>query len=355
MKKLYILLLLASYGTYAQCPAAGLTLSNQAQIDNIAVQYPTCTTITGDVIITGNNISNLNGLANITTITGALEIRNNPILTTLAGLQNITSVGTDVIIRNNSTLNSISALSGVTTVGGELTVRTNNSLISLNGLQGINTVGAGLIIRDNNLLADAGALQNVTSVGEILEFVENPLLTIIDMPNLANVTGGDEGALVIEANTVLQSLMNLGTSNTIFNGDVTIITNPLLTLCSAPSICNYLANPTAGAVITINTNAVGCNTQAQVEAGCTILGKGDLTHEVSLYVLENPVSNAITVQNSTGNSGTLTLYNSLGKLVMSHIIHSGTNTISAETLIHGIYIARLEAGGKTVSTKIIKQ
>lgn len=356
MKNFYILaFVLLSTILKAQCPAAGLTLSNQSQIDNIAIQYPTCTTINGDVIITGNNITNLNGLAGITTITGALEVRNNPALTSLSGLQNLTSVGTDLIIRSNNTLSGIASLSSVVNVGGELTVRSNNALTTLNGLQGITTVGAGLIIRANNLLTNASGLENVTSVGEILEFVQNPVLTVISMPNLTTVTGGDEGALVIEDNNILANLTGLGTASTTFNGDLTISINPLLTICSVPSICNYLDNPPTGAVITINSNATGCNTQAQVETGCSALSNGNFDGSINLLVTHNPVSTTISVRNTSGSYGTIILYDTVGKLVLSRKLDEGLNKISAEALMPGIYIARLEAAGRIVNTKIIKQ
>ncbi|MCD4665334.1 MAG: hypothetical protein K8R68_08680, partial [Bacteroidales bacterium] len=44
------------------CLPEGITFITQAQIDSFQINYPDCTEIEGDVEISGNDITNLNGL-----------------------------------------------------------------------------------------------------------------------------------------------------------------------------------------------------------------------------------------------------------------------------------------------------
>jgi len=50
------------------CLPEGITFSTQEQIDNFQTNYPNCTEIEGGVMITGNDITNLDGLSVITSI-----------------------------------------------------------------------------------------------------------------------------------------------------------------------------------------------------------------------------------------------------------------------------------------------
>ncbi len=71
------------------CFYGGATFNTQDQIDNYYTNYPECSHIVGSVTISGNDITNLNGLSNVTSIGGDLYIKNNPILNNLTGLENI--------------------------------------------------------------------------------------------------------------------------------------------------------------------------------------------------------------------------------------------------------------------------
>ena len=75
------------------CLPAGITLTTQAQIDSFQINYPGCTEIEGDVEITGDDITSLNGLSVLTSIGGDLQIDSNAVLTSLTGLDNTASIG----------------------------------------------------------------------------------------------------------------------------------------------------------------------------------------------------------------------------------------------------------------------
>lgn len=54
------------------CLPQGITFSTQEQIDNFQTNYPDCTEIEGDVIIEGDEITNLDGLNVLNLIGGFL-------------------------------------------------------------------------------------------------------------------------------------------------------------------------------------------------------------------------------------------------------------------------------------------
>jgi len=357
MKHLYFsaLALMAFAFSHGQCPPAGLTITNQSQIDALIINYPNCTEINGDVVIDEVNISNLNGFANIVSITGALEIREVPALATLNGLQNLQTIGTDLILREVGGLSGLDALSSLLSVGGEFTVRSCPDLVDLDGVENLTTVGLGLIIRDCESLTSIGGLSGVTFVGEILEVVENPVLNSLSgLENVATIVGGEEGALVIEGNDQLGSLAGLGNGSTVMTGAVTIAGNALLDFCAVPSICNYLQDPPAGASITINTNVSGCNAQAEVQAACAILDTDYFTTKsLPFRILENPVVNELKLH-STEEAGTVVIYDALGRKIRQFDLQKGAGSYVLEGA-SGLFIVAVETSEHKAVFKVFKQ
>ncbi len=65
--------LLITINLFSQpCLPEGITFTTQAQIDNFQVNNPNCTEIEGDVLIEGNDITNLDGLDVIIAVSGNL-------------------------------------------------------------------------------------------------------------------------------------------------------------------------------------------------------------------------------------------------------------------------------------------
>ena len=71
------------------CLPEGITFTTQEEIDNFQVNYPNCTEIAGHVTINGEDITNLNGLDQVTSIGGSLRINYNSMLTSLEGLDQL--------------------------------------------------------------------------------------------------------------------------------------------------------------------------------------------------------------------------------------------------------------------------
>ncbi|MCW8965329.1 MAG: hypothetical protein OQK82_01380, partial [Candidatus Pacearchaeota archaeon] len=74
-------------------------LNTQAEVDSFAG-----TSISGNLTISGNDISNLSALSTLDSVNGYLLITHNDSLTTLDGLNNITTVGGSLDISNNDVL-----------------------------------------------------------------------------------------------------------------------------------------------------------------------------------------------------------------------------------------------------------
>jgi hypothetical protein len=124
-------------------------LTTQAQVDAFD-----CTSVTGELWISGNDIVNLDGLSGLTSIDGDLEIRFNDALTSLDGLSGLTSIDGGLWISGNAALTSLGGLSGLTSLGGWLSIQNNPSLASLDGLSGITSVGNFLTISSNAALSE---------------------------------------------------------------------------------------------------------------------------------------------------------------------------------------------------------
>ncbi len=78
-------------------------------------------------IISGDDITNLNGLNVVTSIEGNLNIWFTT-LTNLTDLDNMTTIGGSLKIIGNDFLTSLSGLDNVTSIGGGLTIKSNNTL-----------------------------------------------------------------------------------------------------------------------------------------------------------------------------------------------------------------------------------
>ncbi|MEZ4963182.1 MAG: FG-GAP-like repeat-containing protein [Saprospiraceae bacterium] len=328
------------------CLMGGITFSTQAEVDAFSINYPNCTEILGDVFISGSDIANLNGLAQVTNIGEALEIGPNPMLTSLAGLANLTSieaylyiydnpgltnlsglnaltsVGEDVTIENNDGLLNLSGLSGLTAIPLSLDVNENDALVSLNGLGNIVSVGGGLTISSNAALADISDLGNLASIADWLDISGNPLLP--DLDGLDNLTDFN-GWLSINSNNSLANISSLS-GLTYMDGEIDITDNMALTslsglenidhatitdlyiqnsinlsTCEVQSICDYLAIPSNPA--TISGNATGCATRIEVETICnSLLTCTNLTNPANGAV-NVPVTSALTWAAATGATG----------------------------------------------------
>lgn len=332
MKKLCTLFLASIIigGLTAQsCLPEGISFETQAQIDSFPLDYPNCTEIEGDVIINGEEISNLNGLNVLVYIAGSLRIHGNDLLANLTGLDGLDSIGGSLIISANGSLTNLNGLEGLSSIGGSLVIGNyqggiypNISLNSLNGLEALTSIGGSLSIDNNDALTNLIGLEGLTSLGngpysglyitgnnslnnlagiENLHFI-NGNLHFYHNWSLSSFTGLDgldsiSGGLFMAGNTLLtgfaglEGLVSIGNYFTIghslygngnqslknftalesldtIGGDLTIVYNDSLSVCDAPFICEYLSDPSGHVVI--HNNAPGCNSYLKLAYDCGI-------------------------------------------------------------------------------------
>jgi hypothetical protein len=337
-----------SFSSSAQCPVISIDLLDQASVNSFPTDYPGCNFIPDgiDLKILGNDIIDLTPLQQLTGTDGVLEIRNCPSLNSLAGLENITKIGNDpldgFILRELPALTTLSPLSNLDSITGEFTIRSCPQLNNLIGLDNLNYVNGSVIIRENNSLVSLQGLNTLDYIGETLELVLNPSLTNISaLSNVDNILGGIEGGVFIEANNNLESLVGLGNSNTVIGSNLDLLLNDSLAFCSVPSICNYLANPPIGAVITINANVVGCNTQPEIETGCLSVSLSDVLNSVYVFALRtNPVNSELVIETNLTTSS-IVVFNSLGKATILYLA-KGINSIDVSDWAQGVYYIRYE-------------
>src|SRR5690606_14898024 len=141
------------FTTLGECPSGSFTFTTQQQIDDFAAMYAHCTDITLNNLTIGfllgsnaTDITNLDGLSNVTNIGGTLIIENNDALTNINGLSNVTHIQGDIIIRGNAQLTNLDGLSNVTNIGGTLIIENNDALTNINGLANFTHIQGDIII-----------------------------------------------------------------------------------------------------------------------------------------------------------------------------------------------------------------
>ena len=305
MKKLsFITILIFSlYSVYSQsCLPEGIEFTTQSQIDSFKINYPGCSEIEGDVSINGYNITNLFGLAVLTSIGGDLNVGHyyggNPILTSLSGLEGVTSIGGGLRIFQMDTLSNLTGLNNVVTIAEFLSIYSNDALTNLMGLEGL------------------------ISIGGFLEIISNSSLT--SLIGLDNVDG-----------TIITDLI--------------ILENPLLSTCEVKSLCDYLANPIGS--IEIHDNAIGCNSTEEVQDSCEAhAGLIDINEDdVSLF--PNPASHAVNISIQGFTINEVIVYTFTGQQVFA--IRPKSETFDISILQPGMYIVEAMVEGWKLRRKLV--
>ena len=179
------------------CLPEGITFSSQEQIDSFQVNYPSCLNIQGDVTISGDDIINLNGLINVTSIGGGLYIENNPVITDIWGLVNIDPVSIENLHIVNNTSLSVCDIQCIC----EYLASPNGTMTIQNNAIGCNSPEE---VEDNCNLHCLPEGISITTQAEIDSFQ-------INYPNCTDI----EGDLWIHGNTItnlngLNALTSIG-------------------------------------------------------------------------------------------------------------------------------------------------
>lgn len=217
---------------------AKLTIENNDQLINCN-GLNSITSLNMVYIADNDELTSLEGLTSLHTITNYLWIVLNPNLSSLSGLQNLQTISFNLDIVNNNSLTSLLGLENITSLN-ELDVVDNDSLESLNGLNNLVSCSSSLNIADNPLLQNLNGLSSVSSVIS-LHITDNPLLS--NLNGLENLTDVNH-TLQISRNSGLVSLD--GIQNVVFSDNqanyhvITIWENENIT--NLDPLANYTYN-----------------------------------------------------------------------------------------------------------------
>lgn len=281
---------LFAYESQAQCPTGTTTLATQAAVNNFIATYPNCQNMTGDLIIGGSSSSNPSDISSlaglpIVSVGGLLTIRNNPMLTDLSGFSMLTSVGLGLTIFNNDALTDLSGLDMLTSVGAAVNILNNDMLANLSGLDQLNYIGTGLDIQYNPKLTSLMGLGSIVEIPRHANISDNACLASMAGLTMLMEVGGD---FDIKNNPKLTSLMGLeqlmyiGGSLRIFGNfqlasldalsnlkdvceNLQLFKNDALDDCVIPIMCLFIQDPNFD--LFLQSNGMGCNTSAEIEAG----------------------------------------------------------------------------------------
>lgn len=337
------------------CLPEGITFTTQAEIDSFQTNYPGCTEIEGNVTISGNNITNLNGLNMVNSIGQSLDLSYNDVLTSLNGLDNLTSLK-NLSIENNNLLTNLTGLEGLDSIEGFFGITGNSALTNLTGLDNLRYIGGHLVIEFNGALTSLTGLNNLTSIGSLFQLYGNDALTSLTGLEGLTFIGG---SLHIYHNN---ALLNLSGPDNVDGSSIAalyIMNNSSLSSCAAQCICDFFANPQHGDYEIVQ-NSPGCNSPEEVEAACGVGFSENHPRQDELTIFPNPVSDqtSITFILEHTDNVKLEIVNMMGQIVAAIIDESlshGEHQVNwnAEKLPSGIYFFRLTTVSQSSTEKMV--
>jgi len=231
---LLFLLLANRIAKAGNCIPSGttVTLTRQSEVDSFPINYPGCDVIEGGLIISGNDITNLDSLIGLNRIRYNLEIRDNPNLISLRGLDSIDFVSNFDIINNPSLLsltglNNLDSVYSFDFIGNNSIINLvgldnlkyayyfyitgNNSLVNFSGLSNLEKVGSTFLISNNNSLINFRGLNK-------LNFIWS--LDVLNNSSLINFTGVESLSYLdnfhIENNAALINFVGMENVTTLY-------------------------------------------------------------------------------------------------------------------------------------------
>ncbi len=288
-------------------PYGNYYLHSQADIDDFQSDYPDCTELEGNVTITGNDITNLNGLSVVT------------------------SIGEYLMIKGFSPLYNLTGLNNLTTIGGDLMIY-NTSLMFLTGLDNLTSIKGSLYIGDEWLGGNPD-LNNFTGL--------NNLTVIV-------------GDIYIRWNSSLTSLTGLDNLDAGSIANLTIMHNVSLSTCDVQSICEYLAVPNG--TFEIFYNAPGCNSPEEVQVACANTTVEEFITVNEITIIPNPANAKITISSLsiTGNT-LLSIFNVSGEKVMERQLTETETQIDISVLPQGVYFVKVQNETMVEVAKMVKE
>ena len=380
------------------CLPDGITFSSQADVANFSLNYPDCTSITGNVKIQGN--INFIGLEQITAIEGGIICNECAGFENFQGLNNLTSLGflswdegaafsfsgleslvhvVESISLNEASFDSFAGMSALETVGGSFRISEGRfdafngpvllesiggSLIleealdvtSINLLSNLVSIGERLVIDENDDLLSIMGLSQVSSLGGDLHVTDNPVLASLSGLDMITSIGGDlfieechllenlngldniismSGAISISENENITDILGIAQINPESITELQINLCPQLSFCSVASVCGFLNSSTEFSLF--GENLADCNTPDEILANCEV---NSITEEDNTVfsLMTNQVINELVIQSNKKQA--FIILDSMGRVVRE-FTHTGT-PIDVSVLSAGSYFIRAE-------------
>jgi hypothetical protein len=321
-----------------------------------------------------SSLTNMAGLDNLTLIRQGLDILWNSNLSSLTGLENLTLIGGFVYISDNPTLQNINALGKLSYIGGYLTINDNNILTNLTGLEHLTEMGLSVHIYNSPALLSLTGLDSLTSIGGFVSIFNNASLNnltglgklksigyylAIDNNNAMTSLNGVDNLtniyeIIIDGNPVLNSLIGLENINSDSLEKLIVRNNTSLSVCAVKSICDYMGSPNG--TIEIHDNAVGCNSQAEVDTSCKHVSVENLTIDDGWLIYPNPASTTITIETSAISAQSqFSIMEVNGQQLITQQITESKTLIDISNLPSGVYFVRMTGDKSVAMGKFIKQ
>ena len=196
--------LLAAAPFTAPAPSAQGTncngfLTSQAEVD--AFDCTTASTIR----IRGTDVTNLDGLSELTAVDGSVWISDNPLLDDVSGLSALETVSGFFRLEGNASLQTLDGLDALASVGGLLSLASNDALANVDALASLAVLGSNLQITSNPALTDLDGLSGLQDIGGSVVIQDNDALTDVDgLADLARVGGFNGFGLTVRFNDRLE-------------------------------------------------------------------------------------------------------------------------------------------------------
>ena len=174
-------------------------------------------------ILPNQFLANLDGLRNLRSVAGVLDIQSIEGVTTLAPLSNLTSIEGTVSLCAMRNLADLDGLTGLTTIEGHLYLKTG-FFTTMSGLGNVDTIRGALTIESSLNLPNLDGLSNLESLEGDLTLDFNPQLRNIE--GLSKLTCLP-GKIDIKRNNLLDNLDGFR-SVTSLTGDMNIDNNEVL-------------------------------------------------------------------------------------------------------------------------------
>lgn len=119
--------------------------------------------VTGDLIIAGTAIDNLDALESLVAVRGDLRLVDNQTLSDITGLANLEWVGERLVVERCPQLEDLEGLESLAAVGLSLIVRNNDGLERVSGADSLSWVGFELVVEENPVLEQMAQWGNTVS------------------------------------------------------------------------------------------------------------------------------------------------------------------------------------------------